>query len=58
MKGKTCFVIAHRLSTIQAADHILILDKGRVVEQSNHASFMAAKGFYCRLYQSQFDCVC
>ena len=57
MKGKTCFVIAHRLSTIQAADHILVLDGGQVVEQGNHESLMAAKGFYYKLYQSQFDSV-
>ena len=57
MKGKTCFVIAHRLSTIQAADHILVLDGGQVVEQGNHESLMAARGFYYRLYQAQFDSV-
>ena len=57
MEGKTCFVIAHRLSTIQAADHILVLDGGRVVEQGNHRSLMEQKGFYYRLYQSQFDAV-
>ena len=57
MKGKTCFVIAHRLSTIQSADHILVLDKGQVVEQGTHETLMAQKGFYYRLYQSQFDAV-
>lgn len=57
MKGKTCFVIAHRLSTIQSADHILVLDQGRVVEQGNHESLMAQNGFYRRLYESQFDSV-
>ena len=57
MQGKTCFVIAHRLSTIQAADHILVLDKGKVVEQGTHDTLMAEKGFYYRLYQSQFDSV-
>ncbi len=55
MKGKTCFVIAHRLSTIQSADHILVLNGGQVVEQGTHESLMAEKGFYYRLYQSQFD---
>ena len=57
MKGKTCFVIAHRLSTIRAADNILVLDQGQVVEQGTHESLMAQKGFYYRLYQSQFDSV-
>lgn len=57
MKGKTCFVIAHRLSTIRSADHILVLDGGQVVEQGNHESLMAQKGFYYRLYQAQFDSV-
>ncbi len=57
MKGKTCFVIAHRLSTIRSADNILVLDKGRVVEQGTHDSLMAEKGFYYQLYQSQFDAV-
>ena len=55
MKDKTCFVIAHRLSTIQAADNILVLDGGQVAEQGTHDSLMAKKGFYYRLYQSQFD---
>ena len=57
MEGKTCFVIAHRLSTIRSADNILVLDGGKVVEQGTHESLMAQKGFYCRLYQSQFDSV-
>ena len=57
MEGKTCFVIAHRLSTIRSADHILVLDGGQVVEQGTHDSLMNQKGFYYRLYQSQFDTV-
>ena len=57
MEGKTCFVIAHRLSTIQEADHILVLDGGQVVEQGTHKTLMAKGGFYCKLYQSQFDSV-
>ena len=55
MKNKTCFVIAHRLSTIRSADHILVLKEGQVVEQGNHESLMEQRGFYHRLYQSQFD---
>ena len=57
MKGKTCFVIAHRLSTIRSADNILVLDKGKVVEQGTHETLMAQKGFYRKLYDSQFDSV-
>ena len=57
MKGKTCFVIAHRLSTIRSADNILVLDKGQVVEQGTHEELMAKKGFYRKLYDSQFDSV-
>jgi len=57
MKGKTCFVIAHRLSTIRSADHILVLDGGKVVEQGTHETLMAADGFYKKLYQAQFDSV-
>ena len=57
MKNKTCFVIAHRLSTIQSADHILVLDGGKVVEQGTHQELMTIGGFYHKLYQSQFDSV-
>ena len=57
MEGKTCFVIAHRLSTIRSADNILVLDGGKVVEQGTHESLMAQKGFYRKLYESQFDSV-
>jgi ATP-binding cassette subfamily B protein len=55
MKGKTCFVIAHRLSTIQNADNILVLDHGDVVEQGTHRQLMDRKGFYYRLYASQYE---
>ena len=57
MQDKTCFVIAHRLSTIRSADNILVLDKGRVVEQGTHENLMAKNGFYRKLYDSQFDSV-
>jgi ATP-binding cassette subfamily B protein len=55
MAGRTSFVIAHRLSTIQNADHILVVDHGDVVEQGTHESLMVQKGFYYRLYASQFE---
>lgn len=54
MHGRTSFVIAHRLSTIQDADKILVLNNGQIVEQGNHESLLAAKGFYYDLYNSQF----
>ena len=57
MQGKTCFIIAHRLSTIRSADHILVLNEGKVVEQGTHDSLMAQNGFYSSLYHSQFDSV-
>ena len=57
MEGRTSFVVAHRLSTIRSADNILVLDKGKVVEQGTHESLMAQKGFYRKLYDSQFDSV-
>lgn len=55
MKGRTSFVIAHRLSTIQEADKILVLKDGQIIEQGNHESLLATKGFYYDLYQSQFS---
>lgn len=55
MEQKTCFVIAHRLSTVQGADNILVVDKGDVVEQGTHKELMEKKGFYYKLYHSQFE---
>ncbi len=55
MTGKTCFVIAHRLSTIQSADNILVVNEGNVVEQGTHSELMKKRGFYYRLYASQFE---
>ncbi len=55
MRGRTSFIVAHRLSTIEAADVILVMKDGRVIEQGDHASLLAANGFYARLYNSQFE---
>lgn len=54
MIGRTSFVIAHRLSTIKNADEILVLDKGRLVEQGNHDQLMALDGLYAHLYKIQY----
>lgn len=51
---RTSFVIAHRLSTIRDADHILMMENGRIVEHGTHDSLLAARGAYFRLYDSQF----
>ncbi|HYI52508.1 MAG TPA: ABC transporter ATP-binding protein [Microlunatus sp.] len=52
--GRTAVVIAHRLSTIRAADLILVIEDGRVVERGHHADLLAAGGRYAELYQTQF----
>tara|TARA_R110000787_G_scaffold31791_1_gene84240 strand:+ start:1699 stop:3570 length:1872 start_codon:yes stop_codon:yes gene_type:complete len=53
MKGRTTFVIAHRLSTVENADKILVLENGRIVEQGNHVTLLAASGRYAQLYRQQ-----
>jgi ATP-binding cassette subfamily B protein len=54
MMGRTSLVIAHRLSTVRAADQILVIDDGAIVERGTHASLVAADGLYASLYQTQF----
>jgi len=55
MKGRTSFVIAHRLSTIRNADVILVMNEGDIVETGTHDELMEKKGFYEKLYNSQFE---
>ena len=53
--GRTSIVIAHRLSTIQAADEILVIDQGRIVERGRHDELVATGGLYSELYETQFS---
>ncbi|MDQ0902148.1 ATP-binding cassette subfamily B protein [Paenibacillus sp. V4I7] len=54
MQGRTTLVIAHRLSTVLAADHILVIEAGSVVERGTHRELLALDGLYARLYSTQF----
>jgi ATP-binding cassette subfamily B protein len=54
MNGRTTLVIAHRLSTVLAADHILVIEAGSVVERGTHSELLALEGLYARLYSTQF----
>ncbi len=54
MAGRTSIVIAHRLSTILAADLILVMDRGRIVERGTHDELLAINGLYAQLYETQF----
>jgi subfamily B ATP-binding cassette protein MsbA len=52
--GRTTLIIAHRLSTVRRADRLVVLDRGRIVEEGTHADLLAEGGLYARLYQQQF----
>jgi ATP-binding cassette subfamily B protein len=55
MKDRTTLVIAHRLATVRAADRIVVMDNGRIVEEGTHAKLQAAGGLYARLAALQFE---
>ncbi|MEA2885136.1 MAG: ATP-binding cassette, subfamily bacterial [Bradyrhizobium sp.] len=55
MRHRTTLVIAHRLATVLSCDRILVMDRGRIVEQGTHASLVAANGLYARLARLQFE---
>ncbi len=55
MNGRTTFVVAHRLSTVQRADRILVLDKGRLIEEGTHHQLLAQKGLYHYLYTIRWN---
>ena len=54
MEGRTSFIVAHRLSTIKEADVILVMRDGKIIETGRHEELLAKKGFYAKLYESQF----
>jgi subfamily B ATP-binding cassette protein MsbA len=53
-KNRTSIIIAHRLATIKKADKIVVMDKGRIVEQGTHSELLAKDGYYSNLYNIQF----
>ena len=53
MEGRTAIAVAHRLSTVAGMDRLVVLDRGRVVEQGTHAELLAAGGGYAKLWQRQ-----
>ncbi|HEX3030342.1 MAG TPA: ABC transporter ATP-binding protein [Clostridia bacterium] len=54
LKGRTSFIIAHRLSTVKSADRILVIEKGKVIEEGSHAELLRRKGYYYKLFTNQF----
>ena len=55
MAGRTSLIIAHRLSTVRDADRILVMQRGRIVEDGSHEHLLRQNGLYAQLYQRQFE---
>jgi ATP-binding cassette subfamily B protein len=54
LKGRTAIIIAHRLTTTRLADRVLVIHKGRLVEEGNHADLLREKGHYYKMYRLQY----
>jgi subfamily B ATP-binding cassette protein MsbA len=54
LQGRSTLIIAHRLSTVQRADRVVVIDRGRIVEEGSHADLLATEGVYSRLFRGQF----
>ena len=54
-KGRTVVIVAHRLSTVKNADTIVVLDKGKIIEQGNHAELITKRGAYFSLVKDQLE---
>jgi subfamily B ATP-binding cassette protein MsbA len=54
LRGRSTLIIAHRLSTVLRADRVVVIDRGRIIEEGRHADLMATEGVYARLYRGQF----
>jgi ATP-binding cassette subfamily B multidrug efflux pump len=53
MEGKTVIAIAHRLSTIAAMDRLIVIDKGKIIEEGSHSELIRKQGLYARLWKHQ-----
>jgi subfamily B ATP-binding cassette protein MsbA len=54
LQGRSTLIIAHRLSTVLRADRVVVLDRGKIVEEGRHSDLLASEGVYSRLYRGQF----